>query len=348
MDTGTKARRGIERQTQGFGRTGIVLASALMSVLAGCSGASVAGKPGAASPPQGKGLLKSPGSPDGAVPSATASTPPHSAHVPVAPGSPAGSAIQLPAYLDAAPVGGAPEWRPAGPGVELTGGPAGFAARFDQAAVRFTLHAGSAVPGGGSWPGGSAAPTEGLVAGWNGGFLLANGASWGGFHLGGRTAFGPLRTNTASEVFYSDGTLDVLAWPGGLPGPDVVGVRQNLVLLIDDGKLAANLSRGVPADEHAWGFTNDSSNEHGNRSGVGVDEAGRVIYAAVRGASPAQLAQFLQRAGAVRAMQLDINISRPIFGTYTDGRWTQPAPWLGSANQFTDGDQRDFVAVYAR
>jgi hypothetical protein len=214
--------------------------------------------------------------------------------------------------------------------------------------VRFDLHAGSTVPGGGGWPGGPVAPTAGLVAGWNGGFLLANGDSWGGFHLGGRTVFGPLRTNTASEVFYTDGTMDVLSWPGGIPGPDVVGVRQNLAPLISDGKLAANLSRGVAADEHAWGFTNDSSNVHANRSGVGVTSDGRVLYAAVRGASPLQLAQFLQRAGAVRAMQLDINLSRPIFGTYSDGHWTQPAPWLGSANQITSGNARDFVAVYAR
>jgi hypothetical protein len=142
--------------------------------------------------------------------------------------------------------------------------------------------------------------------------------------------------------------MDVIAWPGGLPSADVVGVRQNLALLIDGGKLAANLNDGTAADERTWGFTNNSADEHGNRSGVGVTADGKVLYAAVRGASPLQLAQFMQRAGAVRAMELDINFSRPIFGTYADGRWSQPAPWLGPAVRFTSGNERDFVVAYAR
>jgi hypothetical protein len=346
MDTGTNTERGAGRTfTKGF-----FLASAIVSVLAGCSTGSSSPKSAAAAAPGGNSPLRTPASPQPGMPtpSATRAASPRT-HVPVAPGSPAnGPAIKLPAYLDAAPVGAAPEWRPAGGGIEIAGGAAGFAARFDPAAVRFTLHAGSTVPGGSGWAGGNAASTAGLVAGWNGGFLMANGDSWGGFNLDGRTAFGPLRTNTASEVFYQDGTMDVLAWPGGEPGPEVVGVRQNLALLVSDGKLASNLARGTAADEHTWGFTNDSSNVHANRSGVGVAADGRVIYAAVRGASPLQLAQFLQRAGAVRAMELDINMIRPIFGTYAGGHWTQPAPWLGAASQITDGNKRDFVAVYAR
>jgi hypothetical protein len=220
--------------------------------------------------------------------------------------------------------------------------------RFDPAAVRFELHAGSQVPGGSGWPGGNVASTKGLLAGWNGGFLLANGASWGGFNLGGRTVFGPLKTNTASEVFYKDGTMDVLAWPGGLPSAEVAGVRQNLALMIDGGKLASDLSQGTAADEHTWGFTNNSADEHGNRSGVGVTADGKAVYAAVKGATPLQLAQYLLSAGAVRAMELDINFTRPIFGSFASGHWSQPAPWLGAPSQFTSGNQRDFVAVYAR
>jgi len=119
-------------------------------------------------------------------------------------------------------------------------------------------------------------------------------------------------------------------------------------LLIDGGKLAGDLNEGVAADERTWGFTNDSSNVHANRSGVGVTADGKVVYAAVRGASPLQLAQYLQRAGAVRAMELDINMSRPIFGTYAGGHWSQPASWLGPAVRFTSGNERDFVVVYAR
>lgn len=214
--------------------------------------------------------------------------------------------------------------------------------------MRFVLHAGTQVPGGSGWAGGNTASTSKLLAGWNGGFLMANNGSWGGFYLGGQTSYGPLRTGTASEVFYKDGSMDVLEWPGGLPSADVAGVRQNLAPLIDGGKLAADLNDGTAADERTWGFTNNSADVHGNRSGVGVTADGKVVYAAVRGASPLQLAQYLQRAGAVRAMELDINFSRPIFGTYSQGHWTEPAPWLGPAERFTGGNERDFVVVYGR
>ncbi|WP_194923474.1 phosphodiester glycosidase family protein [Catenulispora pinisilvae] len=330
---------------------------------AGSKGAaSAAGKPGnpssggaspsssaAASP--GGSALSSASSTSGANSPSSPSAPSSSAthHVPVAPGSSSsGPSTKLPPYLDSEPVGDAPAWRTTSAGVELAGDGSAFAARFDPAAVRFALHAGSQVPGGSGWQGGNAASASGLVAGWNGGFLMANDASWGGFYLGGRTAYGSLRTGTASEVFYKDGSMDVLAWPGGLPSSDVLGVRQNLALMINDGKLAADLDNGTSADERTWGFTNNSADVHGNRSGIGVTADGRVLYAAVHGASPLQLAQYLQRAGAVRAMQLDINFSRPIFGTYATGRWTQPASWLGPAERFTSGNERDFVVVYAR
>gem|GEM_PF-2062169 len=350
-----------------FGRRlGVAAASVLFGV-AGCSssgsgsashdaptGKSVAA-PGAsgaktAVPASGASGASGASSSPGATPSAPQSpSSSASTHVPVAPGSSAaGPTTPVPAYLDSEPVGQPPAWHSVRAGVELAGDSSAFAARFDPAAVRFVLHAGSQVPGGSGWPGGSAASTSGLVAGWNGGFLMGNNASWGGFYLGGRTVYGPLRTGTASEVFYKDGSMDVLAWPGGLPSTDVAGVRQNLALLINGGKLAADLNDGTAADERTWGFTNNSADVHGNRSGIGVTADGEVIYAAVHGASPLQLAQYLQQAGAVRAMELDINFTRPIFGTYAEGRWTQPASWLGPAGRFTSGNERDFVVVYAR
>ena len=326
-------------------RKGVFFASALMSMLAGCASGGSTPKSAAASIPGTS--TKAPAPPSASSPSAPSSTSTATPHVPVAPGSSSsGPAIKLPSYADAVPVGGPLAWRASVKGVQLAGDASAFAARFDPAATRFVLHAGSQVPGGNGWPGGNTAGTDALLAGWNGGFLMANGASWGGFFLGGRTAFGPLRTGSASEVFYKDGSMDVLAWPGGQPGPDVVGVRQNLALMINGGKLATDLANGTLADEHTWGFTNNSADVHGNRSGVGVTADGQVVYAAVKGASPLQLAQFLQRAGAVRAMELDINFTRPIFGTFAGGHWSQPAPWLGSAGQFTAGDQRDFVVVY--
>ncbi|WP_370364570.1 phosphodiester glycosidase family protein [Catenulispora sp. GP43] len=318
-----------------FGKSLSVVVAVAMAV-AGCSSSNGSG-PATGTSPTGKGFgaaagtSSSPTSSSASTSSASSSSP----SSPAAPSSSTASASTLP-------------WRPSSSGVELTGDDSAFAARFDPAVVRFVLHAGSQVPGGSGWPGGDAADPSGLVAGWNGGFLMGNNASWGGFYLGGKTMYGPLRTGTASEVFYENGTMDVQAWPGGLPGADILGVRQNLALLISDGRLAANLADGTAADERTWGFTNNSADEHGNRSGIGVTADGKVVYAAVHAASPLQLAQYLQRAGAVRAMELDINFTRPIFGTYGQGRWTKPAPWLGPAERFTSGNERDFVVVYAR
>jgi hypothetical protein len=43
------------------------------------------------------------------------------------------------------------------------------------------------------------------------------------------------------------------------------------------------------------------------RTGVGIDARGNLIYAAADGQTVETLARILQRAGAVRAMQFDIN-----------------------------------------
>ena len=328
----------------GVGGTGmtVLFLAAAVTALTGCS-SSKTDRPAAAQrpAPASGSVIATTGSGPGPAASPAAGSTLKNAPATAATAAPTTSAT-------AAPVAELLDWKQSGSGVEVTGDAAAFAARFDPAVVRFVLHAGSQVPGGTGWQDSDSATTQQLVAGWNGGFLMANNASWGGFYLGGRTAFGPLRAGTASEVFYKNGSMDVIAWPGGAPGPDVAGVRQNLALMIDGGKLAGNLDRGTAADERTWGFTNDASNVHANRSGVGVRADGKVVYAAVRGASPLQLAQYLLKAGAVRAMELDINMSRPIFGTYADGRWSQPAPWLGPAVRFTSGNERDFVVVYER
>jgi Phosphodiester glycosidase len=330
------------------GRTvgkGVVLISTVVSVLAGCTSGGNAEKATAATLPTG--AKTSPASPN--VPTPSDSSPsPTSTRDPVAPGSSGtGPTIAAPSYTSSAAAGGSAVWKPYNTGSQIWESGPGFAVEFDPSVVRFDLHAGSQVPGGAGWTGGDMASTKGLTAAWNGGFLMANGASWGGIYLDGRTAFGPLRTNAASEVFYKDGTMDVLSWPGGVPSAAVAGVRQNLVLLVSAGQLASTLVGGTSVAEHDWGYTNNPQNPDANRSAVGVTADGKVIYGAVKGASPLQLAQFMLRAGAVRAMQLDINMARPIFGSYS-GRWSQPVPWMGAASQFTNGDQRDFVAVYAR
>ena len=97
---------------------------------------------------------------------------------------------------------------------------------------------------------------------------------------------------------------------GPTPAPNVRFARQNLPLIVDEGRLNPNLSNGGE-----WGAT------VGNavlvwRSGIGVDRRGNPIYAAGEDQTVKSIAETLLRAGAVRAMELDINSYWVSFITY--------------------------------
>jgi hypothetical protein len=93
----------------------------------------------------------------------------------------------------------------------------------------------------------------------------------------------------------------------------VVAARQNLDLLVDGGKPVPGLNA---TDTSKWGFT------LGNqifvwRSGVGVTADGALVYVGGPGLNITTLANLLVRAGAVRAMELDINTDWVNFATYS-------------------------------
>ncbi|MBV9716904.1 MAG: hypothetical protein JOZ64_16130, partial [Solirubrobacterales bacterium] len=52
-------------------------------------------------------------------------------------------------------------------------------------------------------------------------------------------------------------------------------------------------------------------------SGVGLDARGNLLYGAADDQTAASLAEILQRAGAVRAMELDINSEWVTFNFFT-------------------------------
>ena len=86
--------------------------------------------------------------------------------------------------------------------------------------------------------------------------------------------------------------------------------RQNLPLIVENGKPAPNIE-----NDGEWGAT------VGNavlvwRSAVGVDAHGNLIYAAGEDQTVGSLARALIQAGAVRAMELDINSYWTSFITY--------------------------------
>ena len=121
--------------------------------------------------------------------------------------------------------------------------------------------------------------------------------------------------------------------------------RQNLPLIVEHGRPSRNLGNGE------WGAT------VGNavlvwRSGIGVDRRGNLIYAAGNDQSAQSLADTLARAGAVRAMELDINSYWVSFISYGAPGAAEPVNLLPdmnrSATRYLEPDDRDFFTVYSR
>ena len=192
------------------------------------------------------------------------------------------------------------------------------------------------------------AARSGLVATFNGGFKIKN--ARGGFYADGHTV-GVLTPGAASLVVYKDGHADVATWGGALKlGPNIVSIRQNLSLLVDNGQLAPNLDKNVLSN---WGWT--LKNAHFVwRSGIGVTASGDLVFVAGDALSVRSLGNLLQRAGAVRAMELDINSEWISYMWYTPGATaTSPVPnklltFARPADRYFKPTSRDFFAVYAR
>ena len=183
-----------------------------------------------------------------------------------------------------------------------------------------------------------------LVATFNSGFKLQD--SGGGFATGGHT-YAPMKDGLATILRHRDGRVDVTSWTGGPQvGPDVVYARQNLPLIVNNGRPNPNLNDGPE-----WGAT------LGNaalvwRSALGVDRYGNLIYASGPDQGLSSLASTMIHAGAVRAMELDINTYWTSFITYRYPGAGSPANLLPlmdrSPLRYLTPDDRDFFAVYTR
>ena len=209
------------------------------------------------------------------------------------------------------------------------------------------LYSGSLSPGGLTWK--FTAPishsaAKNLVAAFNGGFLLK--VSNGGYFSEGQMV-APLLTGRASIVIYADGFATVGMWGRDVTmTPSVVAVRQNLTLLVDHGRPVPSLQR---YDVTTWGASLNGIVDT-PRSGLGVTNNGALVY--VEGPmNIIDLARILVRAGAVRAMVLDMNPAWPIFATYTpstpDGLAT-PANGKDLTPSMVPTPARFFETAYAR
>ena len=217
---------------------------------------------------------------------------------------------------------------------------------------RLSQHPGTSDPGRLSlWsqaPRVSTSPASGLLATFNGGFKIKD--SRGGFYENGH-AVGTLKAGAASLVVYRNGATNIGAWGRDFRmGADVVSVRQNLQLLVEDGKLASNLDAAVKAN---WGVTVGPTTDVW-RSGIGITANRDLVYVVGDALSAHNLAVILQRAGAVRAMQLDINKTWVSFMWYShakNAKKLMPHKVLNfqrPANRYFFSTSRDFFAVYYR
>lgn len=262
------------------------------------------------------------------------------------------------------PMPGEGEWLPIGP---MIGGIPGIYATqtrpdavhtsilglvvwMDPRLVRFQLHPGSTEPGG-NWTMPPFIPEDQrdtLISAFNSGFKLNE--SMGGFYTDGREAI-PLRDGQATIVIRTDGTMEVGQWGRDFQmGPDIASARQNLALIVDGGA-------PVP------GIENDAGGRWGNtlggdvlvwRSGVGQTADGAIVYVASDGLTAASLADLLVRAGAVRAMELDINHAWTQYNMYSRDEAGSVTGTKGLPDMMKSGDRylttesRDFISVHAR
>jgi hypothetical protein len=183
---------------------------------------------------------------------------------------------------------------------------------------------------------------RGLVAAFNSGFKLSD--SGGGFASGGHT-YAAMKPGLATVVRYRDGIIDVRAWTGGRAvGANVVYARQNLPLMVEGGKANPNLSDGPE-----WGATLGNAVRVW-RSSLGIDRHGNLMYGVANYQTVGSLAKIMIRAGAVRAMEMDINAYWPSFITYRRPGAAGAANILPgmsrSPQRYLTPDDRDFFGVY--
>ena len=183
-----------------------------------------------------------------------------------------------------------------------------------------------------------------LLASFNSGFIYSDGLN--GDALDGHVNE-PLRYGLATLVAYRSGAVNIVDWHGGAtPGPRIAFARQSLPLIIDHGRLSPALN-----DSSQWGFTLGNAVRVW-RTGIGIDRRGNLVYAAADYQTVTTLARILERAGAVRAMELDINPEWPTLITYRHRRGLLPTRVVPNyqqpATRYLVPDDRDFFAVYRR
>jgi hypothetical protein len=261
------------------------------------------------------------------------------------------------------PLPGEGLWKPTGPPVD--GGPpvlvttyrplldypqiVAYVAWFDHTRTEIGYYPGRYEPPSAAVRGPMMVPYDQrsrLLATFNGGFTYTDGNN--GSADNGLTNE-PLTDGNATLICYRDGRIAIVKWTGGPEvGPDVAWARQSLAPIVWNGQLNPELNDNPNSPQ--WGYTLGGVTAVW-RSGVGIDRRGNLIYVAADGQTVITLAQILQHAGAVRAMEFDINPEWHTLITYTHGASGLVPAMVGanpmqSPTRYLVPDDRDFFAVY--
>jgi hypothetical protein len=181
------------------------------------------------------------------------------------------------------------------------------------------------------------------LAAFNSGFKLKDGG--GGMVVNG-VVDSPMIAGRGTVVAYPNGTVDVISWPASTPPGTVVLARQNLPLIVVDGKPNPTLSA-----TQRWGNTLNNAVRVW-RTALGVDAHGNLVYVAADKQTAPSIAAALARAGAVRGVELDINAEWPTFNVYGRSGGGDPTKIVPNSQQpatrYLTPDDRDFFVVYAK
>lgn len=221
--------------------------------------------------------------------------------------------------------------------------------QFDSRFISLHMVAGTSEPGGSrGFPGPGVIPSSAqqgnaLLAAFNGGFKYADGQY--GMAVG-RVVYVPPKAGAATIAVTKEGQIILGAW-GVDPrlnskNSDLVAWRQNASLLINQGVI-----NSLTQDGAAWGAT-ILNRAYTWRSGIGITARGTFVYAGGSSLTAQTLAVALKAAGAVMAMQTDINpnwVRAFLYKRNNQGTLsiTKLNPNMqGSGTEYLNGTARDF------
>ncbi|MCL4353159.1 phosphodiester glycosidase family protein [Patescibacteria group bacterium] len=183
-----------------------------------------------------------------------------------------------------------------------------------------------------------------LIAAFNGGFQYKDGQY--GMTIGKKT-YVPLQNNLATFVIYNNGSLNIINYQGQ-DLSNTTAIRQNGPMLIENGSITSYTD-----NRDTWGLTVTNS-MYTWRSGIGITKNGNLIYAVGPSLVPHTLAKALLAAGAINAMQLDINpywVRFVLYHLRSQGTYTyQPLlrKMTNGGYAYLHGYQKDFFYVYTK